>query len=235
MVSREWGEGLGNSERVHSDEELHGRPAGRGRYAQERRLLCGLAEFGGGFMDAHCAAKEASRVSTQRIWLWKDDAEVAGDGFGDGVQVEWLAEFLLHRGDWLRRDAAGNDQVEVAEVGVHVEGEAVGGDEAGDVDADGGEFGFGCAFVAVRRIRSLDSAGRFFESALSARDDMVAFGIGPDSGQAGDALGGDGEVGAGADQDFFEAADEFDYAQGFALGGRGVRRYTAKPRRSKMG
>ncbi len=27
-----------------------------------------------------------------------------------------------------------------------------------------------------------------------------------------DSLGGDGEVGAGADQDFFQAADEFDYA-----------------------
>jgi hypothetical protein len=29
-------------------------------------------------------------------------------------------------------------------------------------------------------------------------------------------MGGDGEVGGGADQDFFEAADELDYAQGFA-------------------
>ena len=35
-------------------------------------------------------------------------------------------------------------------------------------------------------------------------------GIGPDASQAWDTLGGDREVGAGADQDFFQAADEFD-------------------------
>ena len=45
------------------------------------------------------------------------------------------------------------------------------------------------------------------------RDDIAGFAaFSPDAGQAGDALGGDGEVGAGADQDFFEAADEFDHA-----------------------
>ena len=64
-----------------------------------------------------------------------------------------LAELLLHRSHRLRGDAAGDDQVEVAEVGVYVEGEAVGGDEAGDVDADGGEFGFGVGAGASRRVR----------------------------------------------------------------------------------
>ena len=73
----------------------------------------------------------------------EDHAEVAGDGFGDGVQVKLLAEFLLHRGYRLGGDAAGDDQVEIAEIGIHVEGEAVRSDEAGDVDADGGELGFG--------------------------------------------------------------------------------------------
>ena len=54
-----------------------------------------------------------------------------------------LAEFCCIEVTGFVRDAAGDDQVEVAEVGVHVEGEAMGSDEAGDVDADGGEFGFG--------------------------------------------------------------------------------------------
>src|ERR1022692_167141 len=58
----------------------------------------------------------------------KHRADVARDGFGNCVQVEWLAEFLLHRSHRLRCDAAGDDQVEEAEVGVHVEGEAVRGD-----------------------------------------------------------------------------------------------------------
>src|SRR5580698_309824 len=42
------------------------------------------------------------------------------------------------------------------------------------------------------------------------------FRIGPDAGQAGDAFGFDGEVGAGADQDFFEEADEIYCAQRFS-------------------
>ncbi len=87
---------------------------------------------------ADCAAEERiERIDPEHL-AGKHCAEVAGDGFGDCVQIEWLAEFLLHRGDRLRRDAAGDDQIEVAEVGVYVEGEAVRGDEAGDVDSDGG-------------------------------------------------------------------------------------------------
>jgi hypothetical protein len=46
----------------------------------------------------------------------------------------------------------------------------------------------------------------------------------PDAGQAGDALGFDGEVGAGADQDFFEAADEIYCAEMLARGSRKVPR-----------
>ena len=72
----------------------------------------------------------------------KNYAEVAGDGFGHGIQVQLPVEFLLHRRDRFRRDAAGDDEVEEAEAGVHVEGEAVRGDEARDMDADGCDFGF---------------------------------------------------------------------------------------------
>ena len=39
-------------------------------------------------------------------------------------------------------DSAGDDQLEVVEIGVYVEGETVRGYGAGDVDADGGDFGF---------------------------------------------------------------------------------------------
>ena len=109
-----------------------------------------LAEFGWGLhRDADGAAQErVEGVDPEDLGL-EDYAEVAGDGFGDGVEVEFSAEFFLHRGHRLGRDAAGDDQVEVAEIGVHVEGEAVRGDEAGDVDADGGEFGFGSLLVSA--------------------------------------------------------------------------------------
>ena len=139
----------------------------------ESSSLCIWRSSAGGFIGTPTARpSSASRVSTQSIWLGKHRAEVARDGFGDCVQIERLAEFLLHRRDRLRRDAAGDDQVEVAEVGVYVEGEAVRGDEAGDVDADGGEFGFGRGFVAAPAdSRFLDSRERFCESFSSARND----------------------------------------------------------------
>ncbi len=39
-----------------------------------------------------------------------------------------------------------------------------------------------------------------------------SFWVGPDAGEPGDALGWDREIGAGSNQDFFQATDEFDYA-----------------------
>src|SRR5208282_1174804 len=46
---------------------------------------------------------------------------------------------------------------------------------------------------------------------------ILACGIRPNSRKSWNPLRQDGEVGAGADQDFFQAADEFDDAERFAL------------------
>ena len=102
------------------------------------------AELGGRLHgDTHGTAEESvDRVDPKHLAL-ENRAEVAADGFGYGGEVERLAEFSLHRGDRFRGDSTGDDEVEVAEVGVDVEGEAVRRDEARDVDADGDEFGFG--------------------------------------------------------------------------------------------
>src|SRR5258708_2709098 len=96
------------------------------------------------------------------------------------VEGDVAVEKFFKGGGFAVGDAAGNDQVEVAEVGGDVEGEAVGGDPAADVDADGGEFFFG---DAARRLH-------------------------PDAGFAGDAVGGDAEIGGGAGHGFFEGADK---------------------------
>jgi hypothetical protein len=48
--------------------------------------------------------------------------------------------FKFKAGDAAVADAAGYDPLEVAEVGRHVEREAVGGDALRNVNADGGEF-----------------------------------------------------------------------------------------------
>ena len=76
-------------------------------------------------------------------------------------------------------DATGNDEVEVAEVGGDVEGEAVGSYPAADVDADGGEF---FLWDIARRMN-------------------------PDAGFAWDAIRGDAEIAGGADHGLFERAD----------------------------
>ena len=45
-------------------------------------------------MGTPTVRQRASRVSTQSIWLWKTDAEVAGDGFGYGFEVELACRVL---------------------------------------------------------------------------------------------------------------------------------------------
>src|ERR1700756_3403466 len=67
---------------------------------------------------------------------------------------------------------------------------------------------------------------RLARTGEGARPHMIrgGFRVSPDAGETGYAFRGDGKVGAGADQDFFQAADELDRAYVFALGGRGVRR-----------
>src|SRR5882762_1539469 len=95
------------------------------------------------------------------------------------VERDVAVEKFFEGGGFAVGDAAGNDEVEIAEVGGDVEGETVGGDPAADVDADGGEFFFG------------DIARR----------------LDPNAGFAGDAVGADAEIGGGADHGFFEGAD----------------------------
>jgi hypothetical protein len=114
-------------------------------YLRPRRvvLLVDFPEFGRRLQRHADGASQQSieRIHPEHLAL-KHNAKVARDGFGHGVEIEFAPEFALHRGHRLRGDPAGDDQVEVAEVGVYVEGEAVRGDEAGDVHADGGELGF---------------------------------------------------------------------------------------------
>ena len=137
------------------------------------RLLCGAGGVRGRLhRNADCAAEQSIESFDPEHLARKTMPKLREMDSATAFRSSCSAEFLLHRGDRLRRDAAGDDQVEVAEIGVHVEGEAVRGDEAGDVDADGGEFGFGG--VRGRRSansRSLDSRERFCESFSSARDD----------------------------------------------------------------
>ncbi len=93
-------------------------------------------------------------------------------GQGDGTVEEFF-----ERSGFAFSDAAGDDEIEVTEIGGNVIGKAVRSDPAADVHADGGELFF---------------RGR---------------GGNPDAGLAGDAIGGDAEISRGADHDFFESAN----------------------------
>src|SRR5215469_18296515 len=163
--------------------------------------------------------ERVNRLEPKNLAL-EDHPAVARDGFADRVQVKLVPELLLHGSDRLCADAAGDDQVEIAEFGVDIQSEAVRGDAAGDMNSDGRKLGFGGCRGWLGRASRWTSLRAGFRPRPSRR--VAGFGIGPDAGEAGDAPGGDGKVGAGAHQDFFKAADKFNHAQGFApAGGRG--------------
>ena len=52
--------------------------------------------------------KGVERIDPKHLVL-EDDAEIARDGFGHSVEIEFATEFFLHRGDGLRGDATGDD------------------------------------------------------------------------------------------------------------------------------
>src|SRR5579883_1844779 len=101
------------------------------------------------------------------------------EGRADFVEGYIVMEEFFEGGGFAVGDATGNDEVEKAKIGGDVVGEAVGSDPAADVDTDGGEFLVG----------------------------NVARRLDPDAGFAGNAIGGDAEIGGGANHGFFEGAN----------------------------
>jgi len=139
--------------------------------------------------------------------LIEDEAELAGclvgygfqtgQGFGCGGLWGFAGEdFVFQAGDGTVGDAAGIDEFEVAEVGGYVEGEAVGGDPAGDVNADGADLAFTARVIFIHggtgRVRR--AAGRWA----------------PDAGETADAAGGHAVDSADTDEGFFDEAHKVD-------------------------
>ncbi len=109
------------------------------------------------------------------------DCEVFYLDHFDRCRVSKLSDRFLESvdgGDGVVGDAAGDDACEVLEVGVDVEGEAVLADALPcDFDADGGDFVGGVVLAD------------------------------PDACVAGEAVGGDVDLGEGVDYDLFEVAE----------------------------
>ncbi len=109
----------------------------------------GFGGAGGGVFGIGCSVRARWEEDIEGFapedLLLEDAPEVGGDEVGElveGGQGAGVVFQLVSDGsDGLVGDAAGDDELEVLEIGRKVEGEAVAGYGAGDVDADGGDFG----------------------------------------------------------------------------------------------
>lgn len=162
----------------------------------ERSVLGGELLFGFGVVA------ETFKGFDGEDLLREDVTELAGGLVGDFLerrQSHAFGHFALETGHGLVGDAAGVDELEVAEIGGDVEGESVGGDSAGDVNADGSDFAFAGGAGLVRILVVLVKAA-------------------PDAGESGDAAGTDAIDTAEADESFFHHADEIDRTEAASAG-----------------
>ena len=151
-----------------------------------------LAEFGGKIQ------RNADAVAQKALEHY---SEVSGNGVGDILHGYLALQLSFHGRHWLRSDTAGNDEVKVIEVGIHVESKAMGGHSARDMDADSGDFGLSRALL-----------DRTAEGGRA----HVAVG-GPHAGESGNALCRDTEIRASANENFFQSANIVDCAQRLAV------------------
>lgn len=96
------------------------------------------------------ARRDTDRAAEQRIkrihpddLRMEDAPEVARYRLRDFVERNCTPQRPLQRGDRPGRDAAGDNEIEILEIGIHVQRKAVRGDAARDVYADGGDLGLG--------------------------------------------------------------------------------------------
>jgi hypothetical protein len=173
----------------------------------ERRV--GSPKIGSGVGFGCGQGAQGGQVFERKDRLIEDQAELAGgfvrDGFERG-QVRRLGKLLLEAGDGAVGNAAGVDEVEVPQIGSDVEGEAVRGNAAGHMDADGADLSAPGAGLADRFTALVQSA--------AARRAQSA----PDAGEFADAAGGQAEFAAEADEGFFHEPDEVDRPEAAADG-----------------
>ena len=156
-----------------------------------------------------CAAcaRRASRLSTASTWWpktwpnWRAAWWAMASRPGSSMdRAGFGAEFFFKTGDGAVGDAAGIDEGEVAQVGGDVEGEAVRGDAARDVNADGADLA-ACAGSA-RAVTDRATVGK-------AR---------PDAGERRDASGAHAINAAEANEGLFDHAHKVDRTEAPAIG-----------------
>ena len=136
---------------------------------------CAFVALRAGDWASRQLARKASRLSTASIcslktWPnWRAASCAMASRLGN---VGGVGNFPFEARHRLVGDAAGIDELEVAQVGGDIKGEAVGSDAARDMNADGADLALALAGRADLWMRSADSCK-----------------TAPDAGEAGDAAG----------------------------------------------
>jgi hypothetical protein len=152
-----------------------------------------LTEFGRWFHgDTEIVAEKRVQGFEPENLTRKDSPKVAGDGMCDFLQRQQLAQFFCNRCHWLGCDAAGDDQTEIIQIGIHVKCKAMRSDPTRNVHANGCDLGLFPAFFMLR--------------------------ICPHAGETGNSLRRNAESGASANQNFFEFSHIFNCTQSLAAG-----------------
>ena len=137
------------------------------------------------------SAENVERFDGENL-LREDMAELAGGLMGNVFergQSHAFGDFEVEAGDGFVSDAARIDELEVTEIRGHIEGKSVGGDSAGDVNADGADF----TFSSGTGLRVVEAA--------------------PNAGESCDATGANAIDSAEPDESFFHHANEVDWTK----------------------
>ena len=81
------------------------------------------------------------RSSRPRHLTREDAAKVSRYRLRHLIHIKFPSQFFLHGGHRLRRNSAGHDQIEVAEIRIHIQSEAMRRHRSGDMHTDGGDLG----------------------------------------------------------------------------------------------
>src|SRR6202140_2139094 len=150
-------------------------------------------------------------VSNQRINSFepkylatKNSAEVSRERLRHLVEIKLPPPFFLHRGHRLRGDSTGHNQVEVAEIRIHIQSESMRSYGARNVHADRRDL----------RLRVCVVAG--LRPAIEPEAPHHTSRFCPHAGKPGQPLSRNAEIATSADQHFFQPSNIINRAKRLA-------------------
>src|SRR5713101_7220503 len=136
---------------------------------------------------------------------------MARERLGYRGEIQFPTQLSLHRRHRPRRDSTRHDQIEVTEIGVHIQCEAVRRDKPRYVHTDGGDLRLSCVGTGLWPV--LTGSGPVLSGAEGTRSHIVS----PDPRQSRDTLGRNPKIRARPNQNFFQSPDVIDRTQSLTL------------------